>query len=232
MNTISSKTVRNISSLAVTALSMLSMTSVAGAQNKAQIQLAFGYECGDRFQVRNDGTQPVDIEYALQGLQQRTALHLNASEAVEIASASNGAMELWVNGRVVSSEKKGNKACAPSANNQDVVVRPLGDAGTTTSTSGADVVYVAQQPQRVVYVAAPVGYSYDPWYYGYGFGYDYGYYGGYGYPYYRSGISVNFPIYRGGGYRGGSVIRGGGFGGGFGHSVGGGQRFGGGRGRR
>ncbi|MDQ6612079.1 MAG: hypothetical protein M3Y64_06575 [Gemmatimonadota bacterium] len=225
------------SAWAAAALSMLSMTGVASAQTNggAQIQLAFGYECGDRFRVRNDGAAPVDVEYALQGVQQRTALHLNAGENVEIASTSNGALQLYVNGRAVATERKGNKACAVGASNQDVVVRPLGDGAVVTGGSNADVVYVAQQPQRVVYVTTPVGYSYDPWYFGFGLGYDYGYYGGYGYGYgyprYRSGISVNIPIFRGGGFRGGTVVRGG-FGGGFGHTTNGGGHFGGGRGRR
>ncbi|MEP6764193.1 MAG: hypothetical protein ABJB66_07785 [Gemmatimonadaceae bacterium] len=227
---------RNVAALGVAGLSVMSMATVVSAQSKPQIQLAFGHECGDKFLVRNDGAGPVDVEYSLSGTKQRSKLHLNATEGVEIVSQATGPMELWVNGQLVSTEQKTNKVCAVKAGDQDVVVRGLGDAGATSSgvatsstvntTSSDQVVYVAAQPQRVVYVSVPVGYAWDPYYYGgFGYGYDYGYYG---YPsYYRGGISVNFSNYSRGVYRA-PVYRNTGFGGGFGRPSGG---FGGGIGR-
>ena len=214
------------SALAVAALTVVTLTKNVGAQNtpgKAQIQLAFGYDCGDLFQVRNDGTQPVDVEYALQGNSKRTSLHLNAAEAVQISSEAQDALELWVNGRIVSTERKGNRACAQGANSQDVIVRPLGN---NNNTAGGNVVYVAPQPARVVYGYDPY-YSYDPWYYGAGYDYPYAGYG-YGYPGYRGGLSISLPIYRSPIFRSPIILsRGGGsFGrpGRFGHSVGRGRR--------
>ncbi|MEP6780937.1 MAG: hypothetical protein ABJC26_13665 [Gemmatimonadaceae bacterium] len=257
---------KNIAALGVAGLSFMSMATVVSAQSKPQIQLAFGHECGDKFLVRNDGAGPVDVEYSLAGTKQRSKLHLNTTEGVEIVSQASGPMELWVNGQLVSTEQKTNKVCAVKAGDQDVIVRGIGEAGATSNgvataatsstvatTSSDQVVYVAAQPQRVVYVSVPVGYAWDPYYYG-GFGFGYGYdYGYYGYPsYYRGGISVNFsnysrgvyraPIYRNTGFRGGFGRPGGGFGGigrpgggrpsgGFGGGFGGGHSSGG-RGHR
>jgi hypothetical protein len=178
----------------------LALTTGAGLASgqSSQIQLAFGYDCGDRFQVRNDGAQPVDVEYGAAGAD-RTRLHLNARESVAIASASDNPMELWVNNHRVSTEAKGDRACAPSG--QDVVVRPLnsGDYSNDApanngSANGADniaadaapnagnTVSYSIQPTRVVYGGEPAYYpyyGYNPYYFGAGYGYGsrYGYYG-------------------------------------------------------
>ena len=55
------------------------------AQGTTQVQLAFGYECGDRFIVRNEGTQPVLLEYAAARSQDRSQLHLNGNQFVVYA---------------------------------------------------------------------------------------------------------------------------------------------------
>ena len=159
------------------------------AQGSTQtVQLAFGYECGDRFLVRNDGTNPVVIEYAVAGSEDRSRLHLNGKQSVEIASAQSGNLELWVGGKVVASEPKGDRACAGSQNNSGVSVRPI-DPNAATSAQPVDSGYTA--PPVVVY-APP--YDYYP--------YDY-----YGYPYY--GYSPYFypsiGIY-GGGFFGGRLL--------------------------
>src|SRR5476649_2723691 len=77
-------------------------TAALGAQGAPSVQLAFGYTCGDRFLIKNDGSQPVAIEWKAVSSQDRSQLHLNANESREIASASNDAVELWVNGKVVA----------------------------------------------------------------------------------------------------------------------------------
>ena len=115
----------------LTALALMAMASAAlGAQQAPAVQLAFGYECGDRFLIKNEGNQAVTLEWKTVGSQDRSVLRLNAKESREIASASNDAVELWVNGTVVATEPKGNKACgATSGANAPagpmVVVRPL-----------------------------------------------------------------------------------------------------------
>jgi len=127
-------------------------TAALGAQQSPAVQLAFGYECGDRFLIKNDGSQPVALEWKATGSQDRSQLHLNPNESREIASASSDAVELWVNGKVVATEPKGNKACgangaaAPGAPN--VVVRPL-DAND--SNAGGD------PPSRVARLSSMQG---------------------------------------------------------------------------
>jgi hypothetical protein len=168
-----------------------------GAQGTSRtVQLAFGYECGDRFLVRNDGTDPVVIEYAVAGSQDKSQLHLNGRQSAEIASAQAGNLELWVSGKMVASEPKGNRPCAASQNNGGVTVRPIEPYGATAAQP-ADPGYT--EPQVVV-SAPPPYYDYTP--YGY---YPYAYYpyGSYGFsPFYYPSISIY------GGYRRGGVFRG------------------------
>ena len=191
------------------ALALLAATHApARAQGSSQtVQLAFGYECGDRFLVRNDGTAPVVIEYALAGSQDKSQLHLNGRQSAEIASAQEGNMELWVGGKVVASEPKGNRACT-ARNGTGVSVRPL-DRSEAASAQPEDTTY--SSPAVVVY-GRPYDY-YDDWY-----GSPYGYYG------YSPFFYPSVGIYSRGGFgRFGGV-------GGFGRGFGG--RGPGGRGRR
>lgn len=166
------------------------------AQGSTQtVQLAFGYECGDRFMVRNDGASPVAIEYAVAGSEDRSKLHLNGGQSVEIASAQDGNMELWVGGKVVASEPKGNRACA-ARNGNGVSVRPLDQNEST-----------AAQPQDTVYSAPPVVVYGTPYY-------DYGYWDPYPYAYwgYSPFFYPSVGIYARGGFGGygrGFVGRGG-----------------------
>jgi hypothetical protein len=169
-----------------------------GAQPSSRtVQLAFGYECGDRFLVRNDGTDPVVIEYAVAGGQDKSQLHLNARQSAEIASAQDGNLQLWVGGKVVASEPKGNRPCAASQNTGGVTVRPIEPYGATAAQP-ADAGYM--QPPVVVY-ASP---AYNDYYYPYGYypyaSYPYSYYGLS--PFYYPSISIY------GGFRRGPVFRG------------------------
>ena len=162
------------------------------AQNASQsVQLAFGYECGDRFMVRNDGNNPVVIEYAVAGSQDKSQLHLAGLQAAEIASAPSGNVELWVNGRVVASEPKGNRPCAAAGNG--VSVQPVNQSAQT-----------ATQPGDSTYSAAPVVvYAQPPYYYPdyYPYYYPYPYYG-YGPFFYPSFGFYGRTVIRGGGFRG------------------------------
>lgn len=191
--------------------------AAAPALAQPRTQLAFGYECDNHFVVRNDGSATTDVEYGVAG-GSRTPLRLEPRQSANIESASNAPMELWVNGRRVSTEPKGSKACAPPANT-DVVVRPL--SSTDNASGGYDATYVIQEQPRVVYVTAPVvpiyssvyasayGSYYAPYFdpytgYGLGYGYGYGYGSGYRAPIFSlrgpySGI-VTRPVSRPGGY--------------------------------
>ena len=211
--------------IALAALTTVAVVAPARAQN-APVQLAFGYDCGDRFQVRNDGGQSVDVEYGVAGAA-RSSARISPKESVAITSQSNHAMELWVNGRRVSTEAKGNRACSGS---QDVVVRPLngGDYANNAATNSNDNVSYTVQPTNTVYVTTPAP-QYYPYYDSYYYGYGYGY-GGYGYgayyPYYRTPIlSLVVPFGGSRYYSGGSrTVYGGSRGGSVGHGGGGGGR--------
>jgi hypothetical protein len=110
------------------------------AQAAPAIQLAFGYECGDRFIVRNDGAEPVLVEYATAGTQDRSQLHLRGKQSAEIASAQAGNLELWVGGKVVASEAKGNRPCAGSGN------PPTADSAAPPPLAAAQPPNVTQPP--------------------------------------------------------------------------------------
>jgi len=192
------------------ALNLIAVTTAAfggpllaqGTAAQAQVQLAFGYECDDRFLVRNDGAQAVTIEYSVAGSPERSQLQLAGKQQVEISSPSQGALELRVGGKVVSTAHKGNTICTPAQ--QDVVVRPLDQRDQASAAQPQPQQQAAQQP---VYQQQPV-YSpsvvvdpypvYDPYYYGYGYPYY-----GYAYPYPYFGLGIGFYGHVGGyGYRG------------------------------
>jgi hypothetical protein len=193
---------------ALISLGALSLVAVAHtplrAQGSAQsVQLAFGYECGDRFMVRNDGNNPVVVEYAVSGSQDRSQLHLDGLQSKEIASAQSGNLELWVNGKVVASEPKGNRACG-ATQASGVNVRPMNQEDAQT----------AAQPGDSTYTAAPVVvYAQPPYYYDDYYGYPYYPYAYYGYsPFLYPSIGIYGGFGRGFGGRGfigrGGVTRG------------------------
>ena len=202
-------------------LGALALIAAAHAPLRAQgssqaVQLAFGYECGDRFLVRNDGTNPVVIEYAVAGSEDKSQLHLNGRQQVEIASAQAGNLELWVSGKVVASEPKGNRPCGAARNSNGVTVRPI-DPNESTAAQPVDSGYA--QPPVVVYAQPAYDYYYPYSYYPYSY---------YGYsPFFYPSVGYYGGGFYGGGYRGGGGFRGGG-----GVRGGGGSRGGGGRGHR
>ncbi len=183
------------------ALTLVAITSAAfrgpllaqGTQAaQEQIQLAFGYECDDRFLVRNDGSQNVTIEYNVAGSAERSQLQLKGKQSVEISSPSPNPLELRVGGKLVSTAHKGNTACVPSQ--PAVVVRPLDQRDVATSAQPANPpqpayepppVYQPQtvyQPQVVVDPPYPVYVAPEPYYY-------------YPYPYSYYSVSLGFPFF-------------------------------------
>jgi hypothetical protein len=150
------------------------VTPVQGTQAQSGVQLAFGYECGDRFLVRNDGAEPVDLEYAVAGGNEHWKLHLKGKEAVELSSTSSKALELWVSGKLVASAQQDKRSCAAMQSVPGVVVRPIGEGDYVSAPAAPAVVY--GYGPRMLY--------YDPWSYYYPSAY----------------FSVGFPFY--GGFRG------------------------------
>ena len=182
------------------ALGSLTMTSRASAQLSVltrtaiddAVHVTFGQLCEDRFVIRNDGTKPVDLEYAVEKGTEHTTLTLNARELVELESKAKEPLELWIGGKLVAKAVKEKRACKDVQGNASVLVAPLEVASTAKDDRGA--------------FANTRGFPYyDPFMYGAGFGFG-GLYGGYGFrPFYTGFVGV--PIIIGGGSRGGGGRR-------------------------
>jgi hypothetical protein len=142
--------------------------------------------------IRNDGTKPVDLEYAVEKGTEHTTLTLNARELVELESKAKEPLELWIGGKLVAKAVKEKRACKDVQGNASVLVAPLEVASTAKDDRGA--------------FANTRGFPYyDPFMYGAGFGFG-GLYGGYGFrPFYTGFVGV--PIIIGGGSRGGGGRR-------------------------
>lgn len=154
------------------------------------VHVTFGQLCDDRFVIRNDGTKPVALEYAVEKGTEHTPLTLEAREQVELESPAKEPLELWIGGKLVAKAIKEKRACKDVQGNASVLVAPLEVASSATNDRGA----------------AARGYPYvDPFLYGGGYGYGGlygGLYGGFRYrPFYTGFVGV--PIIVGGGPRAG-----------------------------
>jgi hypothetical protein len=183
------------------ALGSLTMTSRASAQVSVlartaiddAVHVTFGQLCEDRFVIRNDGTKPVNLEYAVEKGTEHTTLTLNARELVELESKAKEPLELWIGGKLVAKAVKEKRACKDVQGNASVLVAPLEVASTAKDDRGA--------------FANTRGYPYyDPFMFGAGFGYGGLGLGGFGFrPFYTGFVGV--PIIIGGGSRGGGGRR-------------------------
>jgi len=181
-------------------------TPMAGAA-----QLAFGYECDDRFLIRNESPQPVTVEYGVAGDTQRTPLTVKGNDAVELSNPSTNALELWANGKLLASERNGNRPCA-AANAQATAYAPYAESPEVVVVPVPSPAYVVDPglyfEPTLIYVHPAFGYGYGYGYRGYG-------YRGYGYRApavvvtagSRGLITAGRPrVITGGGYRGVSVV--------------------------
>ena len=181
-----------LGSLTVSARASAQIAVVSRAAIDDAVQVTFGQLCEDRFVIRNDGTKPVDLEYAVEKGTEHTTLTLNARELVELESKAKEPLELWIGGKLVAKAVKEKRACKDVQGNASVLVAPLEVASTAKDDRGA--------------FANTRGFPYyDPFMYGAGFGFG-GLYGGYGFrPFYTGFVGV--PIIIGGGSRGGGGRR-------------------------
>jgi hypothetical protein len=158
------------------------ITEVARTPLADAAHITFGFLCDDRFVVRNDGTQPVDLEYAVEKGNEHTKLTLDGRESVELASKSKAPVELWMDGKLIAKADKGRRNCRDVQGNSQVTVAPLEVRGDPDDRD-RDRSYARAYPY------------YDPFYFGF--------YGGYAFRPHFAGISVRVPIIvtRGGGRR-------------------------------
>lgn len=183
MTTLSTLTQRSLGALALATVAGALLAAPLAAQQPSKVQLAFGYHCDNTFALRNEGTQTADVEFVVLGTADKGRVTVKPSETVQIESATAGDVELYVDGKLVATEHKGNRSCEAltSAPSGTVTVRHL-DAYEVVYVEPRYVAPVYLSPREVVYVR--------PW--------DYGYY-------YRPSFSLRlgFPLVRSGYYGGG-----------------------------
>ena len=113
------RNIRRIVAVALLAMAPGAVIAPLGAQQAAQpereVQITFGFKCGNQFIVRNDTEQPVDLEFQVAGRAGRAKVHLNARAVLEVKSSADAALEVLFNGTVVASAVRGNVACAVDA---------------------------------------------------------------------------------------------------------------------
>ena len=193
MTTLSMLTQRSLGALALAtvagALLAAPLATPLAAQQPSKVQLAFGYHCDNKFALRNEGTQTADVEFVVLGTADKGRVTVKPNETVQLESATAGDVELYVDGKLVATEHKGNRSCEAltSAPSGTVTVRHL-DAN--------EVVYVEPRYVEPVYLSRREVVYVRPW--------DYGYY-------YRPSfsLSLGFPLYRSGGSYGGGYYGGG-----------------------
>ena len=75
-------------------------------------QVTFGYVCDDRFVIRNDGSQPVNLQYGLHDGTQLTGITVQPGESVQLSSTTNASVELWKDGTRIATAAKEQRSCA------------------------------------------------------------------------------------------------------------------------
>ncbi len=122
-------------------------------------KVTFGYLCDDRFVIRNDGTDPVNLQYGLHDGTQLTGITVQPSESVELSSRTNASVELWKDGTRIATAPKEQRSCA-DVNAASVNAENLNGGGGVTVAQPL-VVTTATGP-TYVYSAYP--YYWDPLY--------------------------------------------------------------------
>ncbi len=183
MHTLSILARWSLSALAVATAALAPVAAPLAAQQPAKVQLAFGYHCDNTFALRNEGTQTANVDWVVLGTADEGRIIVKPTETVQIESATEGDVELYVDGRLVATEHKGNRSCAAltGAPSGTVTVRHL---------DAAEVVVVQPQYVQPVYQAPLEIVDVRPYYY----------------PRSSFSLSVGFPFfsspYYGGYYRG------------------------------
>ncbi len=146
--------------------------------------LTFGSLCDDKFVIRNDGPNPVTVQYAVEKGEEHSPLTLMGREQVELESKSRDALELWMDGKLVAKAEKEGRKCRDLPGNASVAIAPLDVPLTERERSN-------QRNNTRSSFGVGFGYPfYDPWYgpFGaYGFGYRPFYSGFYGVPIFIGG---------------------------------------------
>jgi hypothetical protein len=184
---------RKNSGMAPAALAMLVGSVALGGVASAQVaevgrrlipeiaHLTFGSLCDDKFVIRNDGPNPVTLEYAPSKSRERVSLNLAGRELVELESTSRDELELWMNGKLVARAEKEGRKCKDLPGDALVVIAPLNGP----SSDRDDLNQRGLRNSTQFGVGFGRGAFFDPWYAPFGaFGWGYApfYSGFYGAP--------------------------------------------------
>ncbi len=106
------------------AFALLAVAPIAGiaalaAQEPAR--LAFGYQCDNKFALKNEGAGPVEVEYRVVGASETGRVRLDPNQGVSLEPRSAGDLEIRVDGKVVATARNAHSACQSGT----VIVRPL-----------------------------------------------------------------------------------------------------------
>ncbi len=147
--------------LAVSArlLTAQDITVTSRSQPDGASQVTFGYVCDDQFVIRNDGSQPVNLQYGLHDGTQLTGITVQPRESVELSSRTNASVELWKDGTRIATAAKEQRSCADvnAANSNSANLN--GGGGVTVAQP---VVVTTAAGPTYVYSAYP--YYWDPLY--------------------------------------------------------------------
>jgi hypothetical protein len=88
---------------------------LGGSRAEREVQVTFGFKCGDQFIVRNDTEEAIDLEFQVAGRAARARVHLNARAVLEVKSSADAPLEMLFNGTVIAAAIKGKVMCPIAA---------------------------------------------------------------------------------------------------------------------
>ncbi len=136
------RTLGLVPAFALLAVSPVGRTARLDAQEP--VRLAFGYQCDNRFVLRNEGATGVEVAYEVVGTPESGRVSIEAGQTISLEPREPGDVAILVDDRVVATEPNSRVACQPNV----VVVRPPYQGGVVT-------VVEPYYYRRPVYTIAP-----------------------------------------------------------------------------
>ena len=120
-----------------------------------QANITFGYVCDDRFIVRNDGKEPVRLEYGLDKNNERTSLDLDGRESVELLLSTSDQLNLLMNGQVIATARREYRDCDDEDRPPVIVRRPSVVIRPTVIVASYHRYYDPWYPRHVYFAPVP-----------------------------------------------------------------------------
>lgn len=131
--------------------------AVLAAQEPAR--LAFGYQCDNKFTLRNEGKSAVDVEYGVVGTADKGKVRVEPDRGVSLETTTPGDLEIRVGGKVVATGRNGRVACAAESQSPAVIVRPLNEPEVVTVVEPYYPYYPYYYGGYPVYYGGPMRYA-------------------------------------------------------------------------